>query len=178
MKAGLRCVTNSCMLMTYGARQRHSEGRAPQPCASSAAAVRSTARCRRTLGARLCHISAASVPLSATSATAETTSRHQRAQVGIHSEAAAQFDPTGAVVRICQKTLDQRCGQPRAARVAATKARSWLSRSRLHDALFSGSIVSIGCCQKSWPKPIRFWCRINVSRSQPQSPPASRKSRR
>src|SRR5438105_13168806 len=115
MKASLHCVINGCMLKTYEARQRHSEGRAPQPCASLTAAVRPTARCRRALGARLFHISATGVPLSATSATAETTSRHQRAQVGIHSEAAAQFDPTGAVVRICQKTLDQQCGEPRTA---------------------------------------------------------------
>jgi uncharacterized protein YcaQ len=93
-----------------------------------------------------------------------------RNEGGLYGETAAQFDSARAVVRICQKTLDQRSGQPCVARAAATRARSWLSQSRSYYALFSWSIVSIAYCRKSSPKPIRFWCRINVGRSQAQSP--------
>jgi hypothetical protein len=97
--------------------------------------------------------------------------------VGVHGEAAAQFDPTGAVVRICQKALDQRSGPTGVTRAIATRARAWLSRRRLSHVLFSWSIVSIGYWLRSWPKPIRCWCRINAGRSQPQGPQTSRKLR-
>jgi hypothetical protein len=178
MRARLHCVINSCILMTYGSRQRRRKSQAAQPRARFAAAVQASARCRRALGARLLYLSTTGIPVSAARAAVEGTSGRRRVQGGFHGEAAAQFDSAGAVVRICQKTLDQRSGQPCVARAAATRARSWLSRSRLYYALFSWSIVSIVCCRRSWPKPIRFWCRINVGRSQAQSPPSSRTLRR
>ncbi len=178
MRAGLPCDINSCTLMTYGSRQRRRKSRAPQPRARVAAAAQASARCRRALGARLLNLSTTGISVPAARAAVESTSGRGRIEGGLHSEAAAQFDSTGAVVRICQKTLDQRSGQPCVARAASTRARSWLSRSRFQYALFSWSIVSIVCCRRSWPKPSRFWCRINVSRSQPQSPPASRNLRR
>ena len=178
MRARLRCVTNSCILMTYESRQRRRKSPAPQPRARFAAAVQASARCSRALGARLLYLFATGISVPAASAAVERTSSCGRIEGGLHGEASAQFDSAGAVVRICQKTLDQRSGQPCVARASATRARSWLSRSRFHYALFSWSIVSIVCCRRSWPKPSRFWCRINVSRSQPQSPPASRNLRR
>jgi len=178
MRAHLRCVINSCILMTYGSRQRCRKSRAPQPRARFAAAVQASARCRRALGARLLYLPTTSISVPPARAAVESTSGRGRIEGGLHGEAAAQFDSAGAVVRICQKTLDQRSGQPCVARAAATRARSWLSRSRFHHPLFSWSIVSIGCCQISWPKPTRCWCRINAGRSQPQGPYTSRKLRR
>jgi hypothetical protein len=178
MRARLRCVTNSCILMTYGSRQRRRKSRAPQPRARFAAAGQASARCRRALGARLLYLSPTGISVPAASVAVERTSGRSRIEGGLHGEAAAQFDSAGAVVRICQKTLDQRSGQPCVARASATRARSWLSRSGLHHALSSWSIVSIVYCRRSWPKPIRFWCRINVGRSPAQSPPALRTLRR
>jgi hypothetical protein len=178
MNASLLCVINSCTLMTYGSRQRHRKSQAPQPRASVAPAVRSTARCRRAIGGRLFHLSSTGISLLAAGAEVERASRRWRIEVGVHGEAAAQFDPAGAVVRICQKALDQRSGQPCVTRVAATRARSCLTRSRPRHALFSWSIVSIVCYQRSWPKPIKYWCRINAVRSQPQGPNASDNPRR
>jgi hypothetical protein len=165
--------------MTYGSRQRHPKNRATQPRPRFAAAVRATARCRRALGARLLYLSGTGISLSAASAAAERAGGRGRVEVGIHGETAAQLDSAGAVIRLCQGTFDQRSGQPYVAHAAATRprARSWLSRSRFRHALFSWSIVSIACCRRNWPKPIRFWCRINAGQSQPQSPPASRKLR-
>ena len=180
MTARLPRVINSCILMTYAPRQWYRKGRAPESRATVTAAVRAIARCRRALGARLLHLSVTGVPLLAACPAIERAGRRWRIEVGVHGEAAAQFDPTGAVVRICQKALDQRSGQPGAARVAAkrARARSWLSRSRSSLALFTWNIVSIVCCRKSWRKPIKCWCRINVGRSPSQGPPASRKLRR
>jgi hypothetical protein len=178
MRSRLRCVINSCILMTYGSRQRRRKSRASQSRARFAAAVQASARCSRALGARLLDLSPAGISVPAASAAVKKTSGRGRVEGGLHGEAAAQFDSTGAVVRICQKTLDQRSGQPCVARASATRARSWLSRSRLHHALSSWSIVSIVYCRRSWPKPIRFWCRINVGRSQEQSPFPSRTLRR
>ena len=170
MNARLRRVVNSCILMTYGSRQRRRKSRAPQSRARFAAAVQASARGRRALDARLLYLSTTGISVPAASAAVERTSGRSRIEGGLHGEAAAQFDSAGAVVRICQKTLDQRSGQSCVARVAATRARSSLSRSRPSHAPFSWSIVSIVCCRRSWPKPIRFWCRINVGRSQVQSP--------
>jgi hypothetical protein len=178
MNARLCRVINSCILVTYGSRQRRRKSRAPQSRAKFAAAVQVSARCRRALGARLLYLSTTGISLPAASAAVKSASGRGRIEGGLHREAAAQFDSARAVVRSCQKTLDQRSGQPCVARTAATKARSWLSRSRLHYAPFGWSIVSIVCCRRSWPKPIRFWCRINVGRSRTQSSPASRKLRR
>jgi hypothetical protein len=178
MRSHLRYVINGCILMTYGSRQRRPKSRAPQPRARFAAQGQASARCRRAVDARLLYLSTTGISVPAASAAVERTSGRSRIEGGFHGEAAAQFDSTGAVVRICQKTLDQRSGQPCVARASATRARSWLSRNRFHYALFSWSIVSIVCCRRSWPKPIRCRCRINVGRSPAQSPPASRTLRR
>ena len=178
MRARLRCVINGCILMTYGSRERRRKSRAPQPRERFAAAVQASIRCSPALGARLLYLSTTGISVLAARAAVERTSGRGRIQGGLHGEAAAQFDSAGAVVRICQKTLDQRSGQPCVACAAATRARSWLSRSRFYYALFSWSTVSIVCCRRSWPKPIRFWYRINVGRSQAQSPPMSRTLRR
>src|SRR6266849_7484611 len=106
MKARLRRVRNSCILMTYGSRQRRSKGRASQPRARFAAAVRAAARCRRALGARLFHLAPTGISLPPTGTAVESAGSGRRVKVGVHGEAAAQFDPTGEVVRICQKALD------------------------------------------------------------------------
>ena len=178
MNARLCRVVNSCILMTYGSRQRRRKSRAPQPRAGVTAAIRATARCRRALGAGLLHLSATGISLLAASTAVERAGPCGRIEIGVHSEVAAQFDPAGAVVRIRQKALDQRSGEPGVARACTARARSWLSPSRPSHAHFIWSIVSIVCWRRSWRKPIRFWCRTSAGRSQAQSPPASRSLRR
>src|SRR5258708_40374032 len=96
----LRHVINSCIVMTYGPRERYPKSRASQSCSHFAARVRSTVRCRRAAGTRLFHFSPAGVSLSARSASVERTAGHQRTQVGVYGETAAQLDSAGAVVRI------------------------------------------------------------------------------
>jgi|RhiMetdeSRZDD1v2_1073273.scaffolds.fasta_scaffold188422_2 hypothetical protein len=174
----LTYVTNSCINMTYGSRQRCPESQASEPRSGLAASVRSIARCRCAIGAGLCHFSTASLSIPAAGRALESTSPSERIQAGIHGETSTQFDSAGAVVRIWQEDLDQRSREPGAVGAPATRARSWLNRSRFKHTLFSGSIVSIVCCQRSCPKLIRCWYRINASRSQLRSPYASRKPRR
>src|ERR1700693_1215713 len=139
--------------MTYGSRPRRRKSQAPQPRARVTAAIRATARCRRALGAGLLHLSATGISLLAASTAVERAGPGGRIEVGVHSEVATQFDPAVAVVRIRQKALDQRSGEPGVARASTARARSWLSRSRPSHAPFSWRIVSIGCCRRSWPKP-------------------------
>lgn len=167
---GLQRVIKSCMLMTYGPRQRRSKSRAPQSRTGSAPAVRATARCRRPFGQRLLDLSPASLPLSSASKPAAATNNRAGIKVGLHGKADAQFDSARAVVRICQATLDQRGGQPRVARAAATRARSWLRPSPLHHEPFSWSIALTVCYPTNWPKSFKSWYRSNVVRS----PPATR----
>ena len=145
MKGGLRYVIKGCILMTYESGQRGSKGRASLPRAEIAPAILGIAGCGRAFGRGLRHLSPAGLSLLTASTTAEGASGRDRIEVGVYVEANAQFDSAGAVVRICQTTLDQRGGQPRLARAAATRARSWLRPSHFHHALFSWSIVLTAC---------------------------------
>jgi hypothetical protein len=165
---GLRYVINGCILMTYESRKRSSKGRAAEPRAEIAPAIRGSAGGSRAFGRRLLYLSSASLSLPATSTKIERTCGCGRIEVGLHGEATTQFDSAGAVVRICQTTLDQRGGQPRVARVAATRARSWLRPSHFHHALFSWNIVLTVCCPTSWLRLFSSWCQINAGRSPSQ----------
>ena len=171
-------VINGCILMTYESRQRRSKSRTAQPRAGFASAVRATSRDGRALGQRLLHLSTTGISLPSAGTSAEGARSGDRIEAGIHGKATARFDSTGAVVCICQTTLDQRGGQPRVARAAATRARSWLRPSHFHHALFSWNIVLIVCCPTSWPRSFNSWCRINVDQSQTQCPTAIHQVRR
>src|SRR3954468_4874929 len=102
------------------------KGRASQSCSHSAPRILSTARCRRAVGARLFHLSPTGISVPPTSTAIEGAVGGQRTQASVYSETAAQFDSTGAVVRICQERIDQRSGQPCLAGTAAKRARAWL----------------------------------------------------
>jgi hypothetical protein len=169
---------SGCILMTYESRQPGSKGRASQPRAKVASAIQGIAGCSCAFGRRLLHLSPAGLSLPAASRAFERTCGCDRIEVGIHRKASAQFDSAGAVVRICQTALDQRGGQPRVARAAATRARSWLRPSHFHHVLFSWNIVLTVCCPTSWPRSFSYWCRINAGRSQPQSRSAIHQVRR
>src|SRR5271169_3221652 len=98
MNARLRRVVKSCILMTYGSRQRRRKSQTPQSRARVTAAIRATAQCRRALGARLLHLSATGISLLAASTAVERPGPSGRIEVGVHREVATQFDPAGAVV--------------------------------------------------------------------------------
>ena len=171
-------VIKGCILVTYESCQRRSKGRTSQPRAGFAPAVRATSGRRRAPGQRLLNLSTTGISLPSAGTSAEGARSRDRIEVGIHGKAATQYDSAGAVVRICQTTLDQRGGQPRVARASATRARSWLRPGRFHHVPFSWSIVSTVCCPTSWPRSFSPWYRINAGQSQLQYPTARHKPRR
>jgi hypothetical protein len=160
----LRCDIYSCILMTYGPCQRSSEGRPAEPRSRTFATRSRVARRGRAVGPRLFHLSSASLSIPATSAATESAGRGGRGQTCIHRKATAQSDPTREVVRVCQTTVHQRGRQPGLTGAAATRGRSWLSRSRLGYAPYSWSIASIGCWQRNWPRSINCWCPTSACR--------------
>jgi nitroreductase len=163
----LRDVITGCTVMTYGSCQRRPKSRASQSRSYSATRLRSTARRRRAVGARLFHLSPAGVTLPPTSATVEGAAGDQRTQAGVYGEITAQFDSAGAVVRICQEPVHQRGGQPCLAGIAATRARAWLRAEALET--FAWNIGLIVCWKRSWHKSFQPW-RRKSSASLAQAP--------
>jgi len=163
----LRYVINSCIVMTYGPRQRYPKSRASQSCSHSTARVRPTARSRRAAGTRLFHFSPAGISLSARSASVGKAAGRHRAQAGVYGETAAQLDSAGAVVRICQEPVHQRSGEPCLGGTAATRARAWLRVVPLET--FAWNIGSIVCWKRNWHKSFKSW-RRKRSAALAQSP--------
>jgi hypothetical protein len=150
--------------MTYGSRKRHAKGRAFEPCAPPAPAVRSTARSRRATGARLLNLSAASLSISAASAAVERARAGGRIQAGVYGEASPQFDSARTVVRICQENLDQRSRHSSFDSSSVSRGRSWLRRSGSQLAACNWSIILIACCLRSWLRRISCWSRTGDGR--------------
>ena len=160
----LSCDTCSCILMTYGARQRSRESRPAEPRSRTLASRPHAAGSGRAVGPRLFHLSSASLSIPTTSAATESAGRGGRGQTRVHRKATAQPDPTRAVVRICQRTVPQRGRQPGLTGATATRGRSWLNRSRFGHAPYSWSITSIGCWERNWPRSINCWCPTGACR--------------
>ena len=153
--------------MTYEPRQRRSKSRASQSRTGPAPSVRATTGCCRPFGQRLLYLSPTGLPVSSASTPAAATDDRAGIEASLHGKAATQFDSSGAVVRIYQTTLDQRGGQPRVARAASTRARSWLRPSPFHHEPFSWSIALTVCCPTNWPKFFKSWYRSNAVRFHP-----------
>ena len=157
-------VIYGCTVMTYGARQRGAESRAAESCSRPTAADRSTARGRRAVGARLFHFFPTSLSIPAASAKAERAGPDKRAQTGVHGQAPTQPDSARAVVRICQKDLNQRSREPGASVVPATRGRSWLSRGQSRHGHFGWNIDLTACWLTNWLRLISCWYPIGGER--------------
>ena len=163
-------VTAGCSLVTYGPRQRCAEGRTSQPRPHAAAGIRADAGGSRAVGTGVFHLSAASLSIPAAGRAIEAAGRGERIQAGVHRQAPTQFDPAGAVVRICQTNLDQRGRDSSATGVPATRGRSWLSQRRSRHDAFSWNIGLIACCRTNWLRHISCWCPTADGRSEPHRP--------
>jgi hypothetical protein len=163
---GLTCVIGGCTVMTYGPRQRRPKSRTSEPRTRAIEAIRRTSRCGRATSAGMLHFSSAGVPLCAAGPALKGTGSCERIQTGVHGKAPTQFDSARAVVRICQKDVDQRSRDSSAASVPATRGRSWLSRSQPRRAAFSWSIALIACGQTSWLRYISCSCPIGGEQSE------------
>ena len=164
MRFCLTCAIYGCIVVTYGPRKRGRESRAAKSCSCPTSADRSTARGRRAVSARLFHFSSTSLSIPAASGKAERAGPGKRVQAGVHSQAATQLDSARAVVRICQKNLNQRSREPSAIGVPATRGRSWLSRSQSRHACFGWNIALIACRLTNWLRLISYWYPIGGER--------------
>jgi len=98
--------------MAYGPRQRCPKGRTSEPRSRAAAGIRADAGRRRAAVTRVFHFSSAGLSIPSAGLRVKAAHRGERIEAGVYSQAAAQFDPAGAVVRICQASLDQRGREP------------------------------------------------------------------
>ena len=162
----LTYVIYGCTVMTYGARQRGAESRAAESCSRSSEADRATARSRRAVGSRLFHFFPPSLSVPAAGGKAERAGPSKRVQAGLHSQAATQLDPACAVVRICQKDLNQRSREPSAIDVPATRGRSWLSRGQSRHVCFGWNIDLIAYRLINWLRLINCWYPTGDGRLQ------------
>ncbi|MCU1500207.1 MAG: hypothetical protein JWM47_4160 [Acidimicrobiales bacterium] len=167
---GLTFVIRGCTVMTYGPCKRPPESRTSEPRTPAIGAIRSIARSGRPISARLFDFSSASLSLFATGSAIEGASAGDGIEAGVHGKAARQLDSACAVVRICQKNLDQRSRDSSAASVPATRGRSWLSRSQPRRAAFNWSIALIACRQTSWLRYISCLCPIDGEQSDVRPP--------
>jgi hypothetical protein len=163
---GLTYVICGCIVMTYGSRQRRPKSRTSKPRPRAIGAIRRTLQCGRATSAGMLYFSSAGVPLRAAGPAFKGTCCGERIQTGVHGKTSTQFDSSRAVVRICQKDVDQRSRDSSAASVPATRGRSWLSRSQPRRAVFSWSIVLIACRQTSWLRYISGSCPIGGEQSE------------
>jgi hypothetical protein len=161
MRLCLTDVIYGFILMTYGPRQRGAKSRAAESCSRPATADRSTAPSRRAVGARLFHLFPTSLSVPAASAKAARAGSGERAQAGVYSQAPTQLDSARAVVRICQKNLNQRGREPGAIGVPATRGRSWLSRGQSRRAHFGWNIDLTACWPTNWRRLISCWCQTD-----------------
>jgi hypothetical protein len=164
MRFCLTRVICGCTVMTYGPRERGGESRAAESCSSPSTADRATARSRRAIGARLFHFSPASLSIPAASAKAERAGPDKRAQAGVHGQASTELDSARAVVRICQKDLNQRSREPGVIGAPAARRRSWLSRGQSRHARFGWNIDLTACRLTNWLRLINCWYPIGGER--------------
>jgi hypothetical protein len=157
-------VIYGCTVVTYESRQRERKSRTPQPCARTAAAVRSSARCGSADGARPQGFSASGLSLSAAGASFEAASPHQRHQGRFHRETFPRVGATSALVREHHWSIAKRNCQPGVARGPKAEKRAWLSALHRTAALFSWNIDSIVCSSENWSKSTNCWCPIYVGR--------------
>ncbi len=151
-------VIYGCTVVTYGSRQRERKSRTPQPCSRTATAVRSSARCGSTDGARPRCLSAPGLSLSAAGPPFEATSSHRRHQGRFHREALPRVGTTSALVRQHHWSIAKRNRQPGVAGGPEAEKRAWLSALHRLATLFSWNIDSIVCSSGNWSKLTNYWC--------------------
>ena len=158
-------VARGCIFMADAARQRYPKGRASQSRAELTSARRATLRCGRTLGSRLLHLAAPSLPLPRASSAIEITGSTRRIENSIYGQTSTQPDPAGPGVRHEETIVHQRGGQPGVALAVAARARAWVSRSQLGRVPVAWSIDLIVCRRTNWHKHTSCWCRTNGGQS-------------
>lgn len=161
----LTCDIDGCIRMTYyESSQRRAKSRAPKPSPRSTSEIRPTVRGSRPAGGRLRDFAATGLSVPTRGTTAEEAGSSERREIGVHCEALTKFNSTCADVRKDEGVVDQRSGQSSLARLAARRAKAWVSESGLRTGWW-WSIALIVYWGKNWLKSTRYWCPTNVGPS-------------
>jgi hypothetical protein len=161
------CVIYGCTVMTSGAHQPTSQGRASQPRAADIAAHRGLARCGCADGARLRDFAAPGLPLSRGSSSSDRAGAGRRPEDRLHRQTAPR--PGEQSSRLCagQTPIAERTGQPSVARVAGTEMSRWRS---VQDAVTRSSwnTASIVCSRSNSNESTNCWCPTGADHWDPR----------
>src|SRR6267143_219810 len=152
-KRYLKCAACGCIQVANEPCQQRSKGRAPQSRTRTAAAIRSSAGCRRTNEEAFWYLASASVSRSPTGRTSETTSSRRRHQDRFYSETFANVSPTPSRFRKPHPSVAERNCQSHSTGGLAAATKTWLSVSHRTVTLFTLLIASIGSSRRNWNKP-------------------------
>jgi hypothetical protein len=158
MKSLLICDIKERTLMSYGPRQRCSEGRAAQSGSHPAPRTRATARGCRPPGSRLVHLQAPSLSLSPTGSAAQTTGSRGRRQSLFYGQAFAPFSGKSPDLRRLDGIDTERDHQPGLAGSIASWGRPWLTARQVSHERCGWNINLIVCGRRSWRRPMNALC--------------------
>lgn len=151
-KEYLKCAACGCIHVANEPWQQRSKGRAPQSRTRTAAAIRSSAGCRRTNDEGFWCLPSASVSRSPTGRTSETTHSRRRPQDRFYGEAFTSVSPTPSCFRKPHPSVAQRNCQSRSTGGLAAATKTWLSISHRTVTLFALLIASIDSSRRNWNK--------------------------
>lgn len=123
--------------MTHEPGHGRRESRAPQPRAPGIGAHRSFARRGRANGAGLRRVAAPSLSISSARQTPQGAGRGERAEDGVHGEAAARVGAARSRLRTRDRFLLERSRQPSPHGTTRAKTKAWLN-----DAVARGRSLS------------------------------------
>src|SRR5215469_5788600 len=154
----LRVVTCGCIYVTYGSCDRRPESPETQPRTRTAASIRRSAPCRRTIDERVWRFSAPGLSLSPAGPRPEGTSAGWRCEGRFHRQALSRIGSASSDVRQPHRRALERNREPSLARGLAAEKKAWLSDLHSTSTRFIANIVSIVCSLKNWGKLTNFWC--------------------
>ena len=175
MKKLLTCDIKRRTHMSYGARQRCSEGRAAQSGSHLTPRARGTTRGRRAPGPGLVHLQAPGLSLSRAGSATQTPGSGRRCQSFFYRQAVAPFGGKTPEVQCLDRIDVERNRQPSVAGGTTSRGRPWLTARQVGNERCDWSINLIGCGRRSWPRLMNAWCPTRFG-PQPRLLPNSREA--
>jgi hypothetical protein len=162
----LHNVTCGCTVVTHGASQRCRKSRASQSRTRFAAAIRSSARCRRQDGSRLFRLPTPGISVSSTGRTIETGCTSSGREDCVHREAFRSVGRTSAFIRQQERHIAQRYCQPCFGGFSLAENEAWVNGHQVVATRFSWNIGLIVCYRQNWNRFMKCWCLTSDGRSR------------